>query len=159
MTAPKADIVTLSWLSPHCLQAEGNGTSLLKEDPDSGQQLPASQDKFASDHAFNNGFLCSYFQWQYKLTIYTFLPFFLAEGIYLLMNWPELHKADINYFLKQTFISAGAFERPQIMQCFPISFVFSMVHVSVLGLVTVWQNPTSAEWVPWPPWHGTKAAS
>lgn len=27
------------------------------------------------------------------------------------------------------------------MQCFPISFVFSMVHVSVLGLVTVWQSP------------------
>lgn len=60
---PKADTVTVASLSPSCPQAGGNGTSLLKEDPDSGPQLPASQDKFASDHAFNNGFLCSHFQW------------------------------------------------------------------------------------------------
>lgn len=56
-----------------------------------------------------------------------FIHFSLSSwqgSIYLFLNWPELHKADINYYWKQTSIKAGSFQRPQIMQYFPISFVF-----------------------------------
>ena len=53
-----------------------------------------------------------------------FSPSSWQGSIYLFLNWPELHKADINYYWKQTFIKAGSFQRPQIMQYFPISFVF-----------------------------------
>lgn len=53
-----------------------------------------------------------------------FSPSSWQGSIYLFLNWPELHKADINYYWKQTFIKARSFQRPQIMQYFPISFVF-----------------------------------
>ena len=78
-----------------------------------------------------------------------FSPSSWQGSIYLFLNWPELYKADINYYWKQTSIKAGSFQRPQIMQYFPISFVFSMVSDSALSLGHSFDGaPKSAASVP-----------
>lgn len=69
-----------------------------------------------------------------------FSPSSWQGSIYLFLNWPELHKADINYYWKQTSIKAGSFQRPQITQYFPISFVFSVVSDFALSFGQFWRG-------------------